>query len=233
MQGRTGGDAFAKNRQTNHPPRDAANMYVPSHFKEDNIEKLHQYIRDYNFGLLIVADDKGIEANHVPFVLTVENNDPFGRLHCHLARNNPAWQRLAAGARVLVVFQGPNAYISPSWYKTKADTGLVVPTWNYLAIHAEGKAQVIEDPVWLQHHLHQLTDQHEANNPDPWSVDDAPQDFTNRLMQAIVGIEINIETLTGKLKASQNQPAQNRKGVKAGLKTEEGKTRTFMSEFVQ
>lgn len=208
-------------------------MYVPNHFKEENIEKLHRYIRDYSFGLLIIADDQGIEANHVPFLLTLESSNPLGLLQCHLARNHSAWQRLQTGARVLVVFQGPNAYISPSWYATKAETGRVVPTWNYLAIHVEGKAQVIDDPIWLQQHLHQLTDQHEANRDQPWSVDDAPKDFTSRLMQAIVGIEINIETLTGKLKASQNQPAQNRQGVKAGLQFEEGKPRLTMSDLIE
>lgn len=208
-------------------------MYVPNHFKEEKIEKLHQYIRAYNFGLLIIADDQGIEANHVPFLLSVEGDNPMGQLECHIARNNSAWQRIQAGARVLVVFQGPNGYISPSWYPTKTETGLVVPTWNYLAIHAEGKAQVIENPVWLKQHLQKLTELHEANRDEPWSVDDAPADFTNRLMQAIVGIEIKIEKLMGKLKASQNQPAQNREGVKAGLAAEESKARPGMSSFIE
>lgn len=207
-------------------------MYVPNHFKEENIDKLHQYIRDFSFGLLVIADEKGIEANHIPFVLRVEEDNPLGRLECHVARNNSVWQRLQKGARVLAVFQGPNAYISPSWYPTKAETGLVVPTWNYLAIHVEGRAQVIDDSVWLKQHLRQLTEQHEANRDEPWSVDDAPADFTSRLMQAIVGIEIKIENLTGKLKASQNQPSQNREGVKTGLKAEEDKADRSMSHFI-
>lgn len=208
-------------------------MYVPNHFKEENIEQLHQYIRDYSFGLLIISDNQGIEANHVPFLLRVESSNLLGLLQCHLARNNSAWQRLQTGARVLVIFQGPNAYISPSWYATKAETGRVVPTWNYLAIHVEGNAQVIDDPIWLKKHLHQLTEQHEANRDQPWSVDDAPADFTSRLIEAIVGIEINIETLTGKLKASQNQPAQNRQGVKAGLQFEESKPHLTMSDLIE
>lgn len=207
-------------------------MYVPNHFKEENIDKLHQYIRDFNFGLLVIADEKGIEANHIPFVLGVEKDNPLGRVECHVARNNSVWRRLQEGARVLAVFQGPNAYVSPSWYPTKAETGLVVPTWNYLAIHVEGKAQVIDDSAWLKQHLRQLTGQHEGNRDEPWSVDDAPTDFTNRLMQAIIGIEIKIENITGKLKASQNQPLQNREGVKAGLKAEEDKARRSMSDFI-
>lgn len=207
-------------------------MYVPSHFKESDIGKLQQYIRDYGFGLLVVADDHGIEANHVPFLLSSEQEDSLGLLQCHLARNNPVWQRLHDGAQVLAVFQGPDAYISPSWYETKAETGRVVPTWNYLAVHAEGRVRVIEDPKWLKHHLHRLTDQHESGMGDPWSVDDAPTDFTERLVQAIVGVEIKIEALTGKLKASQNQPEKNRTGVKAGLEAGEGMHNRAMAKFI-
>ncbi|WP_304640708.1 FMN-binding negative transcriptional regulator [Pseudomonas sp.] len=207
-------------------------MYVPNHFKEEDIGKLQQYIRDYGFGLLIVADDAGIEANHVPFYLALEQDGSLGHLQCHLARNNPAWQRLNDSARVLAVFQGPDAYISPSWYETKAETGRVVPTWNYLAVHAEGSARIIEDPIWLKHHLSRLTDQHESGMSVPWSVDDAPSDFTERLVQAIVGVEIKIDSLTGKLKASQNQPERNRAGVKAGLEAREGADSRGMSKFI-
>ncbi|WP_193075609.1 FMN-binding negative transcriptional regulator [Pseudomonas sp. FME51] len=195
-------------------------MYVPNHFKEKDTEQLQQYIRDYGFGLLIVADGEGIEANHVPFHLVSGDDGSLGYLQCHLARSNPVWKRLQEGARVLVVFQGPDAYVSPAWYPTKAETGRVVPTWNYLAIHAEGNAQLVQDPAWLKQHLRQLTDQHESEREDPWSVDDAPSEFTDRLVQAIVGIEIKIEALTGKLKASQNQPEQNRVGVRAGLEND-------------
>jgi transcriptional regulator len=207
-------------------------MYVPRHFKEDDIGKLQQYIRDYGFGLLVVADDDGIEANHVPFHLASEQNGPLGQLQCHLARSNLAWKRLHDGARVLAVFQGPDAYVSPSWYETKAETGRVVPTWNYLAVHAEGSARIIEDPKWLKHHLNRLTDQHESGRSNPWSVDDAPTDFTERLVAAIVGVEIKIETLTGKLKASQNQPEKNRASVKAGLEVGEGAHNRAMAKFI-
>ena len=207
-------------------------MYVPSHFKEDDIGKLQQYIRDYGFGLLIVADDDGIEANHVPFHLSSEEDGTLGQLQCHLARSNPVWQRLQNGARVLAVFQGPDAYVSPSWYETKAETGRVVPTWNYLAVHVEGSARIIEDSTWLKQHLHLLTNQHESGMSDPWSVDDAPTEFTERLVQAIVGVDIKIETMTGKLKASQNQPEKNRAGVKIGLETGEGANNRAMAKFI-
>lgn len=207
-------------------------MYVPNHFREDDRDKLHQTIRDYGFGMLIIADDEGIEANHVPFHLICDEDGSLGRLQCHLARGNPAWRRLDDGARVLAVFQGPDAYVSPSWYPTKAETGRVVPTWNYLAVHAEGSARVIEDSTWLKQHLHQLTDQHESVRSEPWSVDDAPEDYINSLTRAIVGVEITIETLTGKLKASQNQPERNRNGVRAGLENEGDASSLAMATFI-
>lgn len=208
-------------------------MYVPNHFKEDDQETLQQYIRDYAFGLLVIADDEGIEANHVPFYLSSgATKESLGYLQCHLARNNPVWQRIKGAGQVLTVFQGPDAYVSPSWYPTKAETGRVVPTWNYLAVHAQGSAQVIHDPSWLKHHLKQLTDQHESEMINPWSVADAPADFTERLVQAIVGVEIKIETLTGKLKASQNQPERNRAGVKAGLEAGDGTSNRAMAKLI-
>lgn len=207
-------------------------MYVPQHFKEDDQETLQQYIRSYGFGLLIVADGEGIEVNHLPFHLSGGGGRDLGNLHCHVARNNPVWKRLQHGARVLVVFQGPDAYVSPSWYPTKAETGRVVPTWNYLAVHVAGNARVIEDPAWLHQHLKQLTDQHESGRNEPWSVDDAPSDFTGRLVEAIVGIEINIKSLTGKLKASQNLPERNRAGVKAGLEAEDKTQSRDMSRLI-
>lgn len=206
-------------------------MYTPNHFKEDGHYKLQQCIRDYSLGLLVVADDAGIEANHLPFHLNTEEGS-LGYLQSHLARSNPVWQRVRDGARVLVVFQGPNAYVSPSWYPTKAETGRVVPTWNYLAVHAQGTVRVIEDPCWLKRHLYQLTDQHEAGMAVPWSVDDAPADFTERLLPAIVGVEIRIESLTGKLKASQNQPERNRMGVKAGLESGESTDDKAMARLI-
>lgn len=206
-------------------------MYVPHHFTENDTQKLQQHIRDYGFGLLIIADDGGIEANHLPFHLSEEADSP-SVLQCHVARKNPVWQRILGGARVLAVFQGPDGYISPSWYPTKAETGRVVPTWNYLAVHAEGTARIVEDATWLRQHLHQLTDQHESRMNEPWSVDDAPTEFTEQLAKAIVGIEIKIETLSGKLKASQNQSEQNKAGVKAGLENEAGVHSLALSQLI-
>lgn len=207
-------------------------MHVPNHFKVNETDRLHQYIRDYGFGILVVADEEGIEANHAPFQLSVGAEGSLGTLQCHLARSNPVWARIEQGGSVLVIFQGPATYVSPSWYPAKAETGRVVPTWNYLAVHAEGRARIIQDPAWLKSHLCQLTDQHEAGRAEPWKVDDAPADFTERLMQGIVGVEVTIEKLTGKLKASQNQPERNQMGVKAGLETEGTSGAGAMAGFI-
>lgn len=207
-------------------------MHVPDHFKEDDRDKLHEYIRDYSFGLLIVADDDGIDANHIPFYLIAEEGESLGVLQCHVARSNPVWRRLQDGARVLAVFKGPDAYIPPSWYATKFETGKVVPTWNYLAVHAQGHAQVIQDFTWLEEHLRQLIDQYESGSEVSWSMDNAPAEYTERLMQAIVGVEITIESLTGQLKASQNQPERNRLGVKAGLEDRDGPQDHAMAKLI-
>lgn len=208
-------------------------MYVPAHFKEQDTKILQQYIRDYGFGLLVVADEQGIEANHLPFYLESDDSGSLGLLQCHVARSNPVWQRLQGNIQVLAIFQGPDAYISPSWYPSKAETGRVVPTWNYLAVHAQGSVRTVEDPAWLRHHVSRLSDQHESGMDKPWAVDDAPADFTQRLLQGIVGVEISIQKLTGKLKASQNQPTANRTGVKAGLETVEKTSGSSMSAFVR
>ncbi len=207
-------------------------MYVPNHFKEDSVETLQQHIRAYPFGLLVIADDAGIEANHVPFYLDIDEEGSLGTLQCHLARSNLVWQRIEKSRFVLAVFQGPNAYVSPSWYPSKAETGRVVPTWNYLAVHVAGSAKVVQDAVWLKEHLRQLTNQHETERAQPWAVEDAPADYTEALMRGIVGIEIKIEKLIGKLKASQNQPERNQHGVKAGLQSEPGFCAAAMAELM-
>lgn len=194
-------------------------MYTPGAFKENDTGKLYQHIRDYGFGILVLADQDGIEANHIPFYLEVTNDGSAAHLQCHVARSNPLWKRLQ-NSEVLVIFQGPNAYISPTWYPSKAESGRVVPTWNYLAIHARGAASVIEDASWLKEHLANLTLHHESGLENPWKMEDAPAEYIDKLARGIVGIDIQIHELTGKLKASQNQPRANREGVKQGLLAE-------------
>lgn len=187
-------------------------MYIPAHFAETDSDQLLQLIRERGFGLLITASESGPQADHLPFFLTDD-----GRLQCHVARSNPVWQQLQAAPRVLVVFEGPDAYISPNWYPTKQETGKVVPTWNYQVVHAHGRATPMQDATRLRQHLENLTNHNERGRPEPWAVSDAPDDYIDKMMGAIVGLEITIDRLEGKTKASQNQPERNRLGVKAGL----------------
>jgi transcriptional regulator len=207
-------------------------MYVPTHFSEDNLETLHSYIKNYNFGVLVFADEQGIEANHLPFVIHPEAAPSKGILQCHVAKNNLIWERLAKSKNVLVIFQGPNAYISPSWYPSKQESGKVVPTWNYLAVHVKGQVEIIHDFSWLKQHVSQLTYIHESTQDHPWSVEDAPQEFTENMINAIVGIEIKIEKITGKLKASQNQTNANRTAVKNQLAINENKLDNILSDLM-
>ncbi|MFI3121692.1 MAG: FMN-binding negative transcriptional regulator, partial [Methylococcaceae bacterium] len=138
-------------------------------------------------------------------------------LRGHIARANPLWRDLAADVETLAIFHGPDAYISPSWYATKQETDKVVPTWNYAVVHAYGTLRIIDDAVWVRAQLEALTQQHEAAFPEPWAVSDAPEDFTEKLLGAVVGIEMVITRLTGKWKVSQNQPLQNQLSVIQGL----------------
>jgi transcriptional regulator len=148
-----------------------------------------------------------------------ERGGPYGTLRCHVARANPVWQRVAAAPDVqsLVVFQGADAYISPSWYATKREHGKVVPTWNYATVHVMGAPRVVEDTAWLRSLVETLTTKHESPRPQPWAVDDAPADYVEAMLRAIVGIEIPIMSIAGKWKVSQNHPAANQRGVADGL----------------
>jgi transcriptional regulator len=166
----------------------------------------------------------GLIANPLPFLLDADVA-PHGRLRVHLARANPHWRLLAdnPGSSVLVVFQGADSYITPSWYETKRETGKVVPTWNYTMVQVRGTAQVVEDQEWLARQISDLTGIHENNRPDPWAITDAPDAFIQSQIKGIVGIEIAITAIDGKWKASQNRPMADRAGVVQGLEAE-GKT---------
>jgi transcriptional regulator len=136
-----------------------------------------------------------------------------------VARANPVWREAAPGAEVLAIFHGPEAYITPSWYPTKADGGKAVPTWNYAVVHARGTLRIIDDVAWLRASLEALTAENEAAFAEPWRLADAPADYIDTMLRAVVGIEITITRLEGKWKVSQNQPTQNRAGVATGLRT--------------
>ena len=191
-------------------------MDTPKHFEQPRTEVMHALMRARPLATLVTLTSKGLEANHIPLHLA-DAPAPFGTLRGHVARANPLWRDFAKDVEVLAIFHGPDCYITPSWYATKQETGKVVPTWNYAVVHAYGNLRIIDDASWVRSQLEALTDHQEANFSQPWSVADAPREYTDKLIEAIVGFEIVITRLTGKWKVSQNQPAQNQAGVIAGL----------------
>ncbi|CUJ53942.1 FMN-binding negative transcriptional regulator [Achromobacter dolens] len=195
-------------------------MYLPSAFREDSIEVQHDFIRAHPLGVLMTSGKGGLMANHIPCLLCPEG--PQGVLRLHMARANPQWQELAAGGECLVVFHGAQAYITPSWYATKAETHKVVPTWNFVAVHVWGQARIHDDPAWVRAQIGALTDAQEKARAQPWRVEDAPEDFIAAQMRAIVGVEIAITRIEGKWKVSQNRTVADRQGVAAGLANEQG-----------
>lgn len=188
-------------------------MYVPKHFAEPDIAACHGFIREYGFGLLIGVIDGAPFATHLPFLLD-ESRGARGTLMAHMARANPHWQGFAAGGRSLAIFQGPHAYVSPSWYTTKDK---VVPTWNYAAVHAYGAPRIIEDEGASRAHLERLVAAQEAGRDPQWRLDSQPEDFIEALAKGVVAFEMPIETLEGKTKLSQNRPPEDRASVAAAL----------------
>lgn len=190
-------------------------MYLPSAFEQKDREALHALMRAHPLATLFSQGAEGPTADHIPLELDAGVGE-HGVLRGHVARANPLWQQ-AAGQTVLAVFHGPQAYVSPSWYPSKALTHQVVPTWNYAVVHAQGPLQVVDDAPWLLALVSRLTRQHEAGRAQPWSVGDAPADFIQTLLRAIVGFEIPLTRVTGKFKLSQNRSAADRAGVAQGL----------------
>lgn len=202
-------------------------MYQPPHFQETRQDVLHGLIRAHPLGLLISNGAEGPVANAIPFLLdapSLRNAEapPNGRLRAHLARANPQWRLLAdnPASPVLVVFQGTDAYVTPSWYETKRETGKVVPTWNYATVQVRGAVRVIEDQDWLARQISELTVTQEAARKAPWAVTDAPASFIQSQIKGIVGLEIEITDMQGKWKVSQNRPIADRSGVAEGLESE-------------
>ncbi|MBN6742343.1 FMN-binding negative transcriptional regulator [Acidithiobacillus sp. MC6.1] len=206
-------------------------MYCPEAFAENRPEILRTLIQRYPLATLITMGSNGLEANHIPLYL-LPGEGPHQVLHGHVARANPLWREAPPDGEVLVIFQGPQHYISPSWYATKAETGKVVPTWNYAVVHAYGPLQVRDDPDWVRQQMVALTAQQENGFTLPWQVDDAPQDFTERLIGQVVGIEIPVSRWVGKWKISQNQPRGNRDSVVAHLEQQNRSDSGAMVEYV-
>lgn len=205
-------------------------MYLPKHFEENRAEVLHELLRAHPLGLLVTQPGGELRADSIPFMLDAQRG-PHGTLVAHVARANTLW-REAADTQALVVFQGPQAYVSPSAYPSKAEHGKVVPTWNYIMVQARGRLRAIDDPAWLHALVSRLTDRHEANRPVPWEVGDAPLDYIEKMLGAIVGIEIEIEAIAGKWKVSQNRSAADREGVARTLSAEGG-TAEAMAQAVR
>jgi transcriptional regulator len=191
-------------------------MYNPAHFAEHRAEVLYALMRQHPLAALVACGSDGLEATHVPMVLHPEIGQQ-GTLRCHLARANSQWKALRSGSPVLAIFTGPEHYITPSWYPTKQEHGKVVPTWNYIAVHVRGRPTLFEEEALLLEHLTELTNQSEAPFEKPWTVEDAPQEFIRAMTKAVIGVEISIERIEGKWKASQNRSRADRQGAIEGL----------------
>lgn len=191
-------------------------MYCPSAFRQDDLATLHQQIQASGLALLSSAGEQGLQASHLPLLLEPHEGE-FGTLYGHFARANPHWRDLATGTEALVVFSGADGYVHPGWYPAKAEHGKVVPTWNYIAVHAWGQAEVFDDPERLLRLLSRLSDRHEQERARPWAVSDAPRAYIDAMLRAIVGFALPIRRIEGKWKLSQNRSASDQAGVRAGL----------------
>jgi transcriptional regulator len=209
-------------------------MYLPTHFAENRTDVLHALMCDHPLATVIQHGQEGLVANHIPLQLAPESSDaPLGILQGHVARANPFWQSDAATTEVLVIFQGPQAYISPTWYPSKAEHGKVVPTWNYVAVHARGRLVVRDDREWLQAFLDRLVATHESEAQSTWTMSDAPTDYVEKMLAAIVGFEIHITELIGKWKVSQNRSTADRAGVADELNVANETLSRAMGELVR
>lgn len=207
-------------------------MYIPKYFAEPSVDVLHQLIRRHPLATLVTLSPSGLNANHIPLHLSSEPS-PFGTLRGHISRANSNLNDINDDIEALAIFHGPDAYITPSWYPTKAETGKVVPTWNYAVAHAYGKLRIVEDQTWLHDHLKEFTAHNEAAFSTPWQLDDAPPDHIEKMIAAVVGIEMVITRLVGKWKTSQNQSAQNQAGVVRGLRARGGANAQEMADLVE
>ena len=206
-------------------------MYQPPHHREDRLEVQHALIRAHPLGTLVTLGSGGLVANSLPFVLDAALG-PLGTLKVHLARANAQWRDFDPALEALVIFQGAERYITPSWYATKRETGKVVPTWNFVVVQARGPMRIIEDRAWLAEQIAALTGEHEAGRTEPWSVADAPAPFVEAQLKGIVGIEIPISRIEGKWKVSQNRPEADRRGVVEGLRLEGDAASAAMADLV-
>lgn len=206
-------------------------MYIPSHFAEADVERMHALMRGHPFATWVVELGGELVANHIPMLVDGSRGE-FGTLVGHVSRANPVWRRLAGAGESLAMFQGPQAYISPGWYASKREHGKVVPTWNYAVVHARGVARTIEDRDWLLRHVNELSNTHEAGEEAPWKVSDAPAEFIEQMLRGIVGIEIPISRIEGKWKLGQNRNAADRTGMAEGLRARGADEASALADLV-
>ena len=206
-------------------------MYLPRAFRENDARVLHEFIRAHPLATFVVTDADGLCANHFPMLIET-GDDGKCVLRGHVARANPVWRSLRDHPQALAIFRDPGLYITPSWYPSKQETGQVVPTWNYAAVHVNGAARAIEDPQWLRSFLTRLTDANEGGRASPWKITDAPQAYVERMLRAIVGIELAIARIEGKWKVSQNRTAKDAQGVVSGLREQGDPAALTMAQWV-
>lgn len=191
-------------------------MYIPAAFRQHDLAQLHGLIRQQPLATLISQGGEGLQASHLPLLL-IANEGEHGTLYGHCARANPQWRALARGSETLAIFTGVDGYISPSWYPSKTEHGKAVPTWDYQSVHAYGQAEVFDDPARLLQLLDQLSQQHEAGRPQPWTLAEAPREYIDQMLRAIVGFSLPIQRLEGQWKLSQNRSRDDRADVRQAL----------------
>jgi transcriptional regulator len=193
-------------------------VYIPPHFAEERVDVLHQLIREHGLATLVTYGASGLIASHVPLVLDASHpTAEYGTLRGHLSRANQQWRDYAPEVQALAIFAGPQHYITPSWYPAKTEHGKVVPTWNYIVVHAYGRLETYDDRESLLANVEALTTQHEASRPEPWKVSDAPASYVDAQLKGIIGISLRIDRLEGKWKISQNRSAVDQASVAAAL----------------
>ncbi len=185
-------------------------MYIPPKFTQNDVTQLHDLIREYPLAAMVVNNKEGLDAMHLPLLLRKEGDKD--KLVGHIAKANPIW-RTTDVLSTLAIFKGPDHYISPNFYPTKQQHGRAVPTWNYTAVHVKGTISFTHEAAWLLNTVDELTRINESTQLSPWSINDAPENYIDSLLRAIVGVEISIETIEGKWKLSQNQPDVNQNGI--------------------
>ncbi|MGD0437806.1 MAG: FMN-binding negative transcriptional regulator [Bryobacteraceae bacterium] len=206
-------------------------MYNPPHFREQRVEVLHELIRRNRLATLVTLGPEGLVANHIPLILHPDPA-PLGTLIGHVSRANTLWRDSRTDVEALAIFQGPDSYISPSWYPSHQETGRVVPTWNYAVVHAHGPLRIFDDVALLERHVRELTSLEEAALPQPWSPDQAPADFLGAMLKGIVGLEIPVARLDGKWKVNQNRLPRDRAGAIRALRVAGDPASASMADLI-